>query len=44
MISVRSVRKLRGGVTALADVDLEVREGQVTAIVGASGSGKIHAS
>ena len=40
MISVRSVRKLRGGVTALADVDLEVREGQVTAIVGPSGGGK----
>ena len=40
MISVRAVRKLRGGVTALADVDLEVREGQVTAIVGPSGGGK----
>ena len=40
MISVRSVRKLRGGVAALADVDLEVGEGQVTAIVGPSGGGK----
>ena len=40
MISLRSVRKLRGGAMALADVDLEVREGQVTAIVGPSGGGK----
>ncbi|NBW96567.1 MAG: amino acid ABC transporter ATP-binding protein [Planctomycetia bacterium] len=40
MIAVTGLTKARGGVTALADVDLEVRPGEVTAIVGPSGSGK----
>ncbi len=40
MIAVAGLSKARGGVTALADVDFEVRSGEVTAIVGPSGSGK----
>lgn len=40
MISVRSVRKSWSGAVALANVDLEVGEGEVVAIVGPSGGGK----
>ena len=44
MIELRGIRKIYpgegGGVTALRDIDLTVREGEYLAIVGQSGSGK----
>ncbi len=40
MISLRSVQKKYGAVTALADVDLEVPEGSVFGLIGPNGAGK----
>ncbi len=40
IISMRSITKRFGGVTALQDVDLDVRAGEVLAIVGDNGAGK----
>ena len=40
-ISIRDVRKVyEGGVEALRGVSLDVRAGQITALVGRSGCGK----
>ena len=40
MVSMRGVSKRFGAVAALSDVDLDVGEGEVVAIIGPSGSGK----
>jgi len=40
MLSVRSLRVDYGHVQALRGVDLEVREGEITAIIGSNGAGK----
>ena len=40
MITVTGLSKARGGAAVLADVELEVRTGGVTAIIGPSGGGK----
>ena len=40
LIEMRGISKRFGGVTALDDVDLEVRAGEVLAIVGDNGAGK----
>jgi branched-chain amino acid transport system permease protein len=40
IVSVRGVTKRFGGVTAVNDVSLECRSGQVTALIGSNGSGK----
>jgi len=40
IISMRGISKRFGGVTALQDVDLDVRAGEVLAIVGDNGAGK----
>lgn len=40
VLSVRSVTKRFGGLTALQDVSLEVSRGSVTALIGPNGSGK----
>lgn len=40
LLSLRSVSKSYGGVRALTDVDLEVRAGEVVALVGDNGAGK----
>ena len=40
MIQIRDLGKSFGGVTVLEDVDLDVPEGEVTCIIGRSGSGK----
>lgn len=40
LLNVRGLAKRYGGVQALADVDLEVRSGEVHAIVGENGAGK----
>src|SRR6266480_2742732 len=37
---IRSVSKSFGGITALSECSLEVREGSVTALIGPNGSGK----
>ena len=40
MISVRELVKLRGGQRVLDSVSLDVRPGEVTAVIGPSGGGK----
>jgi ABC-type multidrug transport system ATPase subunit len=40
MIKVQGISKIYGGVSALADVDLTVAEGQVLGLVGTNGSGR----
>jgi sulfate transport system ATP-binding protein len=40
MIDVRNVRKTFGGFTALNDVSLHIKEGELVALLGPSGSGK----
>lgn len=39
-LSAREMEKRYGGVVALSDADLDVRSGQVMALIGANGSGK----
>ncbi len=39
-ISARAIRKVYGGVTALADATIELRPGEVHALCGANGAGK----
>lgn len=40
LLSARGVRKQFGALLALNDVDIDIREGEVVAIIGPSGSGK----
>ena len=40
LLSLERVSKSYGGVTALSRCDLEVREGQITGLIGPNGSGK----
>ncbi|MDA0654115.1 MAG: ABC transporter ATP-binding protein [Proteobacteria bacterium] len=40
VLSVRGMRRRFGGVVAVRDVDLDVRDGEVHAVIGANGSGK----
>jgi iron(III) transport system ATP-binding protein len=40
MLTVRDVRKAFGGQVVIAGIDLEVREGELVALLGPSGSGK----
>ncbi len=37
---LRGVRQVREGITALDDVNLEIPEGQTTALIGPSAAGK----
>jgi branched-chain amino acid transport system permease protein len=40
LLSIRGLTKRYGGVTALGDVDLEVRSGEIFALIGPNGAGK----
>ena len=40
ILSARGVRKLFGSLVALDNVDIDIREGEVVAVIGPSGSGK----
>ncbi|WP_240436842.1 sugar ABC transporter ATP-binding protein [Streptomyces sporangiiformans] len=40
LVSIRGLRKQLGGTLALADVDLDIREGSVLALLGHNGAGK----